>query len=177
MSATPRRAAPAVVALALLLAACASPGGSGNSASPSAAASQAGGTTANVTVAHTSAGDALAGPNGMTLYVFTNDSSGTSTCTGGCASTWPPFTLSSGQTAAAGSGVTASMLGTIQRSDGTTQVTYNGQPLYYYSGDSAAGDANGQGINGIWFIAPPSGTLPAASGSPSSTGNPGYIKY
>ncbi len=178
MSATLRRVSLAIAGLAVLAAACAAPGGGGATvtASPSAASpSAASSGTANgaqVTVAHTSAGDALAGPNGMTLYVFTRDTGTTPTCTGTCAANWPPFTVTSGSTATAGSGVDASMLGTTSGENGKTQVTYNGHPLYYFAGDSAAGDAKGQGLNGIWFIAAPDGSMGGASAAPSGEATP-----
>jgi CxxC motif-containing protein (DUF1111 family) len=73
---------------------------------------------------------------------------GTSTCNGGCATSWPPLLVSDG----AASGV--ANLGTITRNDGTEQASYNGRPLYFYSGDSAAGDANGDGLGGVWHTVP-----------------------
>ncbi len=87
----------------------------------------------------------VAGSNGKTVYQFANDvkDSGKSNCTGGCANTWPPLTVAAGATPIGGSGVTGT-LGTITRADdGTLQVTYNGKPLYFFSGDTAPGDANG----------------------------------
>jgi len=105
---------------------------------------------------NTALGSFLVDSKGMTLYIFTNDSPGTSNCNGGCASSWPPFLTSGAPTA--GDGVTASMLGTTTRSDGTTQVTYNGWPLYYFAGDKAAGDTNGEGKAGSWYVMTPAGT-------------------
>lgn len=87
----------------------------------------------------------VAGSNGMTVYTFAKDvkGSGTSACTGGCIARWPALTVTAGTKPIAGSGVTGS-LGTIKRSDdGTLQVTYNGLPLYFFTGDSAPGDTNG----------------------------------
>jgi predicted lipoprotein with Yx(FWY)xxD motif len=87
----------------------------------------------------------VAGSNSMTVYNFARDvkDSGTSACTGGCVTNWPPLTVTAGQTPTAGVGVTGT-LGTITRADnGALQVTYNGLPLYFYSGDSAPGDATG----------------------------------
>jgi predicted lipoprotein with Yx(FWY)xxD motif len=87
----------------------------------------------------------VAGSNGRTIYVFAQDvkGSGKSNCTGGCLATWPALTVASGATLTRGPGVMGA-LGVITRSDnGTRQVTYNGLPLYFFSGDSAAGDANG----------------------------------
>ncbi len=95
--------------------------------------------------------DILAGGSGssqpgFTLYVFDNDltAPGTSTCNGGCATTWPPLLAPDG----VASGVMN--LGTIVRADNTVQATHNGRPLYFYSGDTAAGDINGDGVGGIW---------------------------
>ena len=123
---------------------------------------------AGITIGSTSSatlGDYLTGQNGMTLYVLTKDTPDTSTCTGSCATTWPPLTVSSGASIAGPSGAPGTFA-TITRSDGTVQVTYDHMPLYYYSGDSNAGDTTGQGINGVWFVAPLSGSV--ASSSPSS---------
>ena len=159
-----------VAAGALLLAACQN-AGSGSTAPSS------GGAAIDVTVSHTAAGDSLAGAGGMTLYILTTDTTNTSTCTsGGCATTWPAF-KGDGSQVQAGVGVTGTF-GTATWPDGTKQVTHNGQPLYYYSGDNAAGDSNGQGSNGTWFIAPVGATASTASGGAqaSSTPNnaPGY---
>ena len=100
-------------------------------------------------------GSFLVDSNGMTLYLYTNDTPGTSTCTGSCASNWPPL-LTNGAPVA-GQGVDAAMLGTTQRADGTTQVTYNSWPLYYFAGDSAAGDTNGEGKGSVWYVITPDG--------------------
>lgn len=138
------RLASIMAAGALLLAACTPQVGAG-SAAPSSGG-------IDVTVSHTSAGDALAGAGGMTLYVFKNDTDGTSTCTGDCAATWPPF-LGDGSQVNAGDGVTGTF-GTTTRDDGSKQITHGGSPLHYYSGDQAAGDSKGNGIGGVWSIAP-----------------------
>ncbi len=86
----------------------------------------------------------VAGSNGMTVYLFTNDvkDSGKSACSGSCIARWPPLTVSAGGTPTAGTGATGK-LGTITRDDGTLQVTYNGLPLYFFANDKAPGDANG----------------------------------
>jgi predicted lipoprotein with Yx(FWY)xxD motif len=92
---------------------------------------------------------------GMTLYVFANDTANTSNCTGTCATNWPPLTVTSGTTPTAGMDVTGT-LGTITRSDGSIQVTYNGMPLYHYKGDQKPGDTTGNGLlNGAWSVAKP----------------------
>ncbi len=112
-------------------------------------------------------GDYLVDAKGMTLYAFAKDTpnSGTTNCTSSqCMALWIPFltngtpTIGPNNTAAnGGTGLQASLLGTISRSDGSTQVTYNGWPLYYFSGDKAPGDINGE----LWFVMPPTG--PAGS--------------
>jgi predicted lipoprotein with Yx(FWY)xxD motif len=101
-------------------------------------------------------GQFLTDTAGMTLYIYTSDTPNTSTCYDGCATNWPPY-LTNG-TPAAGTNVTASMIGTTKRTDGTTQVTYNGWPLYYFASDKAAGDTNGEGKGGVWFVITPAGT-------------------
>jgi predicted lipoprotein with Yx(FWY)xxD motif len=115
----------------------------------------------------------------MTLYILTTDTNNSSTCTSGvCAATWPAF-KGDGSQVQAGAGVTGTF-GTATWPDGTKQVTHNGQPVYYYSGDSAAGDSNGQGVNGTWFIAPvgsaPTTGAPSGGGQASSkpSSAPGY---
>jgi predicted lipoprotein with Yx(FWY)xxD motif len=104
---------------------------------------------------NSSLGSFLTDLNGMTLYLFTTDSPGTSTCYGSCAVLWPPL-LTSGAPVA-GTGVNNAMLGTITRTDGTTQVTYNNWPLYYYQKDVKPGDITGEGVQGVWFVITPAG--------------------
>ena len=108
-----------------------------------------------VNVATSSLGQILIDAEGRTLYLFMNDSGGKSACEGQCAQTWPPL-LTTG-TPTGGLGVEASKLSTTSRSDGGMQVVYNGHPLYFFSGDSAAGQTNGQGIGGNWFVVSPQG--------------------
>jgi len=126
------------------------------STAPSASASDATAETYEVKVATASVGKFLTGEDGKTLYIFKNDTvgSGKSTCSGTCASTWPAFTVDDKDQLKAGSGVTGA-LDVFTRDDGTKQVTYKGAPLYYYSGDTKAGDTNGQGLFGKWFVANP----------------------
>jgi predicted lipoprotein with Yx(FWY)xxD motif len=172
------RAILTAVATVIFVAGCASAGGASTApaaaaATPgvSAAASPAGSTAAGQAVEVTVVTDAtlgayLAGVDGKSLYVLSTDSAGKSTCSGDCAANWPPFTLGSGGTVKAGTGVTAT-IATFTRDDGTTQVTINGKPLYYFSGDTAAGQTNGQGIGGKWYLASPAGTpVGAGGGSP-----------
>jgi len=96
------------------------------------------------------------GPKRLTVYLFEADNGGASSCSGECASLWPAV---SGHPQASGQAV-ASHLGTITRADGTTQVTYNGHPLYLYSRDKDDGDTYGQGLKSFgasWYVVAPSG--------------------
>jgi len=90
---------------------------------------------------------------GFTLYLFTNDTqnSGKSSCYGACATFWPAL-YGNASNLVLPAGVSASAFGTIKRTDGTSQITYQGWPLYTYAGDKAAGDTNGQGKFGTWFV-------------------------
>lgn len=108
---------------------------------------------AELVVATTDLGDFLTDAEGRTLYIFTPDAQGDPTCSGDCAANWPALTAE----ASAGAGVDESLLGTAPGVDGATQVTYNGWPLYYFAGDPAAGDVNGQGVGGVWFVIGPDG--------------------
>lgn len=98
-------------------------------------------------------GEYLADADGATLYLFLPDEAGESTCNDECASNWPPLTEALG----AGDGVDAALLGAVDRTDGSSQLTYNGWPLYYFAGDNAAGDTNGQGVGENWFLVSTSG--------------------
>jgi predicted lipoprotein with Yx(FWY)xxD motif len=119
-------------------------------ASPTEAAS---GTSYTVNIAMGSVGDYLTGEDGKALYVKQGDSTASPNCTGSCLDNWPAFTLDTGETVVAGTGVTGT-LSTFTRPEGT-QVSYNGAPLYYFKGDTAAGQTNGQGVGGVWSVAAP----------------------
>ena len=134
----------------LLIAGCAPSGGGASGAATDDAAA------ITVEVAETDAGPSLVGPDGRTLYIFTQDTDGTSTCTDDCAALWPPFEVEAGATVEAGEGVSGE-LAIIERDDGTSQVTYEGMPLYFYAPDAEPGDATGEGIGDVWFIASPEG--------------------
>ena len=141
-------------------------GGYGSSGTTPASGGQSG--VATVSAASTSLGMILVDGSGRTLYLFEKDQPNQSACAGACAAAWP-VDQSSG-TPKAGSGVTASMLGTIKRSDDTTQVTYNKHPLYYFQGDSGAGQHNGQGVDAFgakWYAVTPAGG--AVSGGATAT--------
>jgi predicted lipoprotein with Yx(FWY)xxD motif len=146
----------APVAAAVLIAGC---GGTGGSSYGSAAPSKATSTAATVTVASSKLGKILTDGKGRTLYLFAADKTSKSTCDGACASLWPPLTVTGAPNP--GPGVPSSLLGTTKRSDGTTEVTYAGHPLYYYAGDSAAGDTTGQNLTQFgakWYVLSANGT-------------------
>jgi predicted lipoprotein with Yx(FWY)xxD motif len=103
---------------------------------------------ATIALASTGLGEVLVDAEGFTLYLFTNDTGGTSTCSGGCAETWPAVISDS---PSGGDGIDGGLIGTAARDDGSTQVTYNGHPLYRFTPDEAPGDTNGQGVGGVWF--------------------------
>lgn len=100
-------------------------------------------------------GEVLVDGEGMSLYLFQNDEPDESTCYDDCAQTWPPL-LTTGEPTAEGE-ADAALLGTTERDDGTTQVTYDGQPLYTYAADSAPGDTSGQGVGDVWWLVDPAG--------------------
>lgn len=151
----------AVTALAILLTGCT---GGGDTTTPPADT----GTTeetpdtstpaaeAELMTADSDLGEIVVDSAGMTLYMFDNDTQGsdTSSCEGDCLTNWPPLTTDAETPAV--DGVTGEV-GTITGTDGSTQVTLNGWPLYYFAGDSAAGDTNGQGVGGIWWVLDPAG--------------------
>jgi predicted lipoprotein with Yx(FWY)xxD motif len=167
----------AMVAVALAVAACGS-ASSNSSATASAPASSP--NAASVGTATGSAGTYLVGASGRPLYLWVADSHDKSVCTGACAKFWPPLTTKAAPVAA--SGVTAGRLGTITRSAGVKQVTYNGHPLYYFSEDKAKGSFLGQGNTGFgakWWLVAPSGTeitksAATSSGAASSSHPSGY---
>jgi predicted lipoprotein with Yx(FWY)xxD motif len=157
----------AFAVLALALAACSSAQASGPTSAPKT------GERATVDVAQSSLGQILVDAQGRTLYLFGKDIGTQSECTGECAANWPPL-RDQGQPTV-GTGATASLVGTTQRSDGAPQVTYNGHPVYMFSGDQQPGDTNGEGLTafgGSWFAISPAGNQ--ISGSASSSGGFGY---
>jgi len=111
--------------------------------------------------ATTDLGTFLTGRDGLTAYYFAADTTpGASVCEGDCLTAWPPVTVPPGNSVAAGDGVPG-VLGITSGTDGSTQVTYDGRPLYYWQGDSEAGETTGHGVNDIWWVADVSGSLPA----------------
>jgi predicted lipoprotein with Yx(FWY)xxD motif len=160
------------VAAAATVAACSSAASStaaapaaspaGASSSGTGAGASAGGTV--ITTAKSSAGTVLTSGSGKAVYVWTKDTGDMSNCNGACASAWPPVTTTA--TATAAGSANASDIGTITRSDGTKQVTYDGHPLYYFAGDSGPGSASGQGSDGFgatWWLVTPTGSDVTAS--------------
>jgi predicted lipoprotein with Yx(FWY)xxD motif len=176
----------AVAVVGLIAAACGSSAPSATSSSSTTTAATPAGTTATTGAPGQVVADAvsnakigstiLTDSSGKTLYKFSPDSTTSSACSGGCATYWPPLTVPSGTTPKGGSG-TGGTFGTITRSDGTLQVTYNGHPLYTFAGDSAAGATSGQNVNsygGVWTVATV-GTS-SASKTPSTTKAPSTTK-
>ena len=172
------------VAVAVLAAACASGSSSGTgAAAPASSGAAAPGSGAGasgamvIKTASASGGTFLTDGSGRAVYTWTKDTGGKSACSGACAAAWPPVTTSGSPTASGSA--QSSDLGTITRSDGTKQVTYDGHPLYYYAGDSGPGTASGQGSDNFgakWWLVAPSGrdvtaavsSFTAGSGSGSS---------
>ena len=135
-------------------AAPASSGGDYGGAGPTTTAAGAAGTTVAVEVSDSSLGQILT-VDGKTVYAFTPDTAGVSTCYDACADNWPALT---GE-ATAGEGLDASLFATAPRTDGTTQVTVDGHPLYYFAADAAPGDTNGQGVGDKWYVVGADGAL------------------
>ncbi|HEX4087293.1 MAG TPA: hypothetical protein VHZ33_01190 [Trebonia sp.] len=158
------------LAAAVVVAACSSGGTSSSAAapaSPAGASSSAGANASGGTVIETSsssAGTFLTNGSGRAIYLWAKDGANMSDCNGACLGAWPAVTATG--TVTAHGGAKASDLGTITRSDGTKQVTYDGHPLYYFSGDSGPGTATGQGSDSFgakwWLVAPTGSDVTAA---------------
>jgi predicted lipoprotein with Yx(FWY)xxD motif len=142
---------------AVLVASLAGCSSASHPTAPAAPAAQQHNEPVRVQVADSSLGPILTDQDGRTLYAFTNDKGGTSSCTGSCIATWPA--LISKQAATAGSGTDRALLSQTTRAEGTAQATYNNWPLYYYVGDVGPGDVDGQGIDGVWFVVGADGKL------------------
>jgi predicted lipoprotein with Yx(FWY)xxD motif len=127
-----------------------------------------------ITTASGGGGTFLTDGAGHAIYLWTADGTDKSTCSGACAGAWPPVTTTGSVTGK--NGVQSTDLKTIARSDGSMQVTYFGHPLYYFAGDSSAGEANGQGSDGFgakWWLVSTAGqdvTASVASFTPGSSG-------
>jgi len=160
----------AALIAAFALAGC---GGSGNSSGSSALPKTADGQSATLGVANDDLGKVLVDSQGRTLYLFQHDGGAKSTCSGSCAVNWTPLRATG--TPTVGAGANASLTATTTRSNGREQVTYNGHPLYRFSGDHSPGDTNGQGVNafgGLWYALSSSGN--GVTAAPSSGGGYGY---
>jgi predicted lipoprotein with Yx(FWY)xxD motif len=155
-----------VLLTALAISAC---GGSGGTTAPPTTAS---GKPATVGLANEgNLGEILVDTQGRSLYLFQKDIGTTSECTGACAAAWPP--LRDAGNPVVGTHLSVSKIGTTQRSDGKKQVTYNGHPLYLYSGDHKPGDTNGQGLNvfgGGWFALSAAGNIVSGTGTGNGRG-------
>jgi len=167
---------------AVVVAACSSAASSGTAAAPASPAgsssSSSGSSASGATVIETatsSGGTFLTNGSGRAVYLWAKDTGDMSNCTGACAGAWPPVTTTG--TATASGAAKASDIGTITRSDGTKQVTYDGHPLYYFSGDSGPGTATGQGNDGFgakwWLVAPTGSDVTAAVTSFTAGGSAG----
>jgi predicted lipoprotein with Yx(FWY)xxD motif len=166
--------APAGLAAAVLITACGSSSTTtGSGAAAPASSGPAASSSAALKTGKIGGAVVLTNAKGFTLYWFAPDTSTKSKCYGSCATYWPPVK----GPATAGAGVTGK-LGTITRSGGSVQATYNGHPLYTYAADSAPGQAKGNGLNlsgGVWHEVTVSGTAASgANSSPSSSGGYGY---
>jgi predicted lipoprotein with Yx(FWY)xxD motif len=186
------RAVGLAAAAALLVAACSSsaaatplptdaPASVAPASTAAASAAPAGGVAVKV-AQDAKLGAYLTGADGRSLYLLTSDSNGKTTCTTACAAAWPPLEVESAGSVTADDGVTGTIATITRADDGKMQVTYNGIPLYYFAKDAKAGDINGQGVKGVWFLVAPGSTAaggaitggvgqaPAATAAPAQTG-------
>jgi predicted lipoprotein with Yx(FWY)xxD motif len=170
----------AVLGITLGVAACGSSSNTSSSspaASATPAASSSSPSAGGITIGTASGPDGtyLVGASGRALYLWVADSGGKSSCSGECAKVWPPV-IASGTPKVSG-GVSASQLGTIKRSDGSSQVTYNGHPLYYFISDSGAGTIKGQGSDSFgakwWLLGASGAAITKGASSSSSSGSSG----
>lgn len=162
--------------VALLLGACGGSGGASLSAAapatpapsiaaseappasePAASASAPAADATTIALADSALGSIIVDAARKTLYAFTNDVDGVSTCYDDCATAWPP--LIAGDDVSVGDGLDATKLSTVDRTDGTKQVKYGDWPLYHFAADAAAGDTNGQGVGSKWFVVDAGGAL------------------
>lgn len=157
-------------AAAIVVGACAAPGGGAATAETGDGDPTSGPTELTLELMqHDTLGSYVVGMDGKSLYIFTLDTGSSSSCNGECAVNWPPLTADSAADVDAGEGV-AGALGTITRDDGSLQITLGGKPLYYFKGDPADGDTNGQGLNDVWYLAAPDGTGLGIGGAAATDG-------
>ncbi|MFE5285791.1 hypothetical protein ACFRAQ_12590 [Nocardia sp. NPDC056611] len=143
----------ATLTLVLACLATATACSSGDTSSPPASVPPTPATPASIGVTSSAGRDMLTDKAGKSLYVFAKDTPGTSACVGECLTKWPALP----GPVIAGPGVTAGLITTLTRPDGTTQAAYAGKPLYYFAADSAPGDTRGQGLMGAWHLIAPDG--------------------
>ena len=124
---------------------------------------------ADASLVQTASSQMLVTATGMTLYLFIPDKKNQSNCTGNCAKTWPPLVVPSGMTAPTGLAGFSGVFATSTRADGTTQLTYDGAPLYTFAKDAKPGDINGQGVGGVWWTVVAPTAAKSAAASPPST--------
>lgn len=165
-----------VVPVALLAVAC---GSSSTTTGNSSAASTPTATSPHVgpglsTRKVSGLGTILTNQSGRTLYTFSPEKGGTIACTGSCATTWPPLTSSGGQPSTSSTLVHASLVGSVANPSGGKIITYAGWPMRIYASDTAAGQTNGQGIDGKWYVISPSGQVITRSASSSSSSGGAY---
>ena len=172
---------PSIAAAVVVLAACgsstASSGGSGSSGNSGGGTTSVSGSGSGIKTASTSKGKVLTNSAGLTLYWFAIDTPHKSNCNGQCVTFWPP--VPGNQKVASGVSLPGTF-GKITRADGSSQLTYDGRPLYTFKQDTAAGQINGNGINtsgGLWWAATPSGAKLAAAPAPSSSSGGGGYGY
>ncbi len=180
MSPTPTRTrlAAAILGLSLVAAACGSDDddssadvpaavADGDAASDAADAGDDGASSAAVDLATSDLGEILVGESGLTLYGFTDDVDGSPTCNGACADAWPPVIVDADADIAGllGSGLDGSVFSTAIRDDGSTQLVAGVWPLYFFAGDAAPGETNGQGSGDVWFVVAADGALVGAGGA------------
>jgi predicted lipoprotein with Yx(FWY)xxD motif len=167
------------ILLGLLATAC------GSSSTPTTPAPSGGGTTGSgsgsvalKTGKVAGLGTVLVDGSGRTLYVFAPDKAKKVTCTGACASVWPPLKAASGQKPTLSGGVKASLVSSDPDPAGGSVVTYNGWPLYLYVADPSSGSAHGQALNssgGLWYVITPAGqVIKKKAGAGASTNGTGY---
>ncbi|WP_256840148.1 COG4315 family predicted lipoprotein [Ornithinimicrobium faecis] len=123
-----------------------------------------------VSTAETELGPILVDGEGMTLYLFTQDSADTSVCFDDCLAAWPVL---EGEPAA-GDGADDGLLGSFEREDGTIQATYDGWPLYYFAQDQAPGDVTGQAVNDVWWVVNADGAAVTQAPGDDSSGGVDY---
>ena len=129
------------------------------SAAPPSEAPPSAAADATIALATNTLGEIIVDAEGMTLYGFTPDTAGVSTCYDDCATAWPPLLVTDAAAASVGAGLDATKLTTVDRTDGTKQVKYGDWPLYHFANDAAAGDTNGQGLNNVWYVVDATGEL------------------